>query len=471
VEILIFAGFVTLQLLLLWLNDRSPDPSQESAAEHDRGTQLARVQAAFTTAARQMNLKSSAERRWLGARLEGYVDRAHVMVQCTMRVGEPWLTTITVRPRPQLPHDVWFRSFWRTGTSLADAPADLVEPVTDTGDPAFDRLIAVGGHVPAARALLSAPARRAILTLVHGAAVRLGDGEFVREAFEQITSAIRLTAWVRDTLAALKDLRCATDVAGALAEAAHSDPEPGVRARCLATLIAEEPDRPRTSALLDSALADPSDAVRVAAARALGERGLPVLREIATRSDSEEEPAARAVSLLARRLSSAEALAILDSSINAGRHTVALAVIELLGRLADDCACERLCALLHVNEESLAVAAANALGFVHSSAAEEALLQALESRLPQIRHAAVLSLGRVGRVASLAPLRAMADDDTGAAELAAVARQAVAAIEARLPGASRGQVSLAEGEAGHVSLASDALAGRVSISSERSGAS
>jgi len=43
-------------------------------------------------------------------------------------------------------------------------------------------------------------------------------------------------------------------------------------------------------------------------------------------------------------------------------------------------------------------------------------------------------------------------------------QQAIAAIQARIPGASSGQVSLAEGEAGHVSLASDDRAGQVSLS-------
>jgi len=43
-----------------------------------------------------------------------------------------------------------------------------------------------------------------------------------------------------------------------------------------------------------------------------------------------------------------------------------------------------------------------------------------------------------------------------------VVRQAIAEIQSRLPGASPGQVSLAEGETGQLSLADDS-AGRVSI--------
>jgi hypothetical protein len=467
-EFIFLVAFLGIQAALRWIEwQASTERLQQKKAERDKRTKLALVLPAFKAAARQMGFRFAKETRLYGACIEGDVDGTHVVAQCTARAEEPWLTTITVWPQAPLPHDVWFRSHWRTNVSLVDDRAGSSEPAADTGDPAFDRLIAAGGRVGAVRALLRAPARHAIVTLARGAAVRLRNGEFTYEILDRVIDTGRLAALIHSTLAALRTLCPVSDVSAALAQAAHSDPAPGVRARCLATLLSEEPDHPRTSGALDAALADPSDSVRVVAATALGERGVPVLREIAMREEGEEEPSARAIALLGRHLPVEQTLAILDSALERKRLAVAAAAIGSLGRSGDAVAFRRLLVLLHGSVKSLAVVAAGALGEGTSPATEPALIQALASSpaLP-VQDAIVRALGRVGSIATIAHLRAMLASGECHSSLVPIVQHAIAAIQARLTNASPGQVSLAEGESGQVSLVSDDRAGAVTISSE-----
>jgi HEAT repeat protein len=75
--------------------------------------------------------------------------------------------------------------------------------------------------------------------------------------------------------------------------------------------------------------------------------------------------------------------------------------------------------------------------------------------------AAAEALGRSGTVAAVLPLKRAAELSKGI-ELRRAARQAVAEIQSRLPGASPGQLSLSSSEAGRLSLA-QAEAGQLSF--------
>jgi len=75
--------------------------------------------------------------------------------------------------------------------------------------------------------------------------------------------------------------------------------------------------------------------------------------------------------------------------------------------------------------------------------------------------AAARALGRVGSAAAVAPLKE-AEARRREPDLTRAARQAIAEIQARLPGASPGQLSLASGETGSLSLAEDER-GRLSL--------
>jgi len=122
-------------------------------------------------------------------------------------------------------------------------------------------------------------------------------------------------------------------------------------------------------------------------------------------------------------------------------------------------------ALLSESDE-VAVAASRVLKEGGTARSEGALIEALTHRLADVQRDAVIALGRVGTVESVAPL-ADWDAHHGLDRLVrADARRAIAEIQSRLPGASPGQLSLAGAEAGQVSLASEDRRGEVSLEAD-----
>ena len=72
----------------------------------------------------------------------------------------------------------------------------------------------------------------------------------------------------------------------------------------------------------------------------------------------------------------------------------------------------------------------------------------------------------MGGAAAVAPLRTMAARFPFDLGLRRASRQAIAAIQSRLTGATPGQLSLADGGSGQLSLAEESADGRVSIADE-----
>jgi HEAT repeat protein len=124
--------------------------------------------------------------------------------------------------------------------------------------------------------------------------------------------------------------------------------------------------------------------------------------------------------------------------------------------------------VLAVEDGPLAITAAQALGASGSPAAEAPLVRALAQSASDVAAAAAEALGSVGSAAAVLALKEAADSTGASTGLRRAARQAVAEIQSRLQGASPGQVSLAEGEAGQLSLAGEDPVGRVTLADQRS---
>jgi hypothetical protein len=97
----------------------------------------------------------------------------------------------------------------------------------------------------------------------------------------------------------------------------------------------------------------------------------------------------------------------------------------------------------------------------HGDPQDEPLLLALatEGQDYALRLAAVRALGQVGSAHAVPSLADLAS--AGSADLRRAGREAIATIQARLHGATPGQLSLDPGSAGQIALADDA-AGRLS---------
>ena len=109
-----------------------------------------------------------------------------------------------------------------------------------------------------------------------------------------------------------------------------------------------------------------------------------------------------------------------------------------------------------------AIACLETLGARGAVASEDAILAALLCPLDGVRIAAARALGRAGTADAVRDLLAVSESGPG--ELRRAARQAIAEIQSRLPGASPGQLSLAGGEAGALSLAENVAEGSRSSS-------
>jgi hypothetical protein len=327
----------------------------------------------------------------------------------------------------------------------------------ELGDPAFDAAYLVQGDTVHALALLDADTRRLLLALHDRADVDLSAGS--------LAAALRLDrgATVDDVLPRLVKLvrrwSGGNPLHVRLIRNLRKDPSPSVRLNnlvCLLRMYAEHRD---TRAALRFARRDASTEVRLLAAAALGSEGHPVLLDIAENA-ADDTCAARAIEALGRHLSREQATGILQRAIGAGRTSVACASIYWLGRHSGRESAATLIPLLELVAAAPAIAAATVLGDIGATAAEPALIAAL-SREPEVRLAAANALAHIGSAASVLPLCEAADRFSLDKDLGRATRQAIAEIQARLTGATPGQVSLAGDGAGQLSVAGDE-AGRLS---------
>jgi HEAT repeat protein len=220
-------------------------------------------------------------------------------------------------------------------------------------------------------------------------------------------------------------------VRGRLAANARHDPVAGVRLLNLLALVRLHPGDAFTAAELRAATSDRDAEVRLRAGIELGKDGRDVLLALAADRAVEDRCSARAIEALGRDFPAEQARAQLARACREVRReplrpASLRACIAVLGR---------------------------------RGGAEATLINALELGHEQVRVAAADALGAVGSAAAVLPLKEAAERHGGT--LASAARNAIAEIQSRLTG-SPGELSLAEGEAGHLSLTAD-VGGRVSL--------
>jgi HEAT repeat protein len=333
----------------------------------------------------------------------------------------------------------------------------------ETGDDAFDDEFYVSGPSTPVRAVLDEETRRLLTALRAEVGLQVVNGELRGGVHDR--DNVTLAGTLPTVLAAAHRLRRPADIAAALARNMRSDPQPRVRLENLLALVREYPENEITKAALRAGCDDANDEVRVRAATALGEEGRRTLIEIAETEHAEDGPSARAIAALGDHLSEGDMQATLVRALRTRRVQTARACLDGLARWAPAEAIPAIARVLAMEKGELAVAAAQALAETELPAAEAPLLAALSRDVPDVRVAAASALGRVGSSGAVLPLKEIetryGDDATRRA-----ARQAVAAIQSRLPGASPGQLSLAAADAGALSLAEDET-GRLSLDEDR----
>lgn len=326
----------------------------------------------------------------------------------------------------------------------------------EVGDKGFDNAFYVLGPTLLVSALLDAGLRRLLVNVSSARKLEIVGGEVRTELPDQaVADALPFFLQIGRRLAQ------PLDVPGRLAENARRDPEAGVRLRNLVLLIRELPADPRTAEALRAAALDPSPEMRLQAGRELGAEGRGILVELAEGME-DDGCSAQAVAIVGRELSFERTRAILLLALRKRHLQTARACLERLGRSRDAAAVETLMTVLSREGGQLAATAATALGWTGSPAAERPLIAALVRDPSDVAPAAAIALARVGSAAAVLPLKEAAERHGPDSGFGRAARQAIAEIQSRLPGASPGQLSLDGAEAGRLSLAADP-AGQLSL--------
>jgi hypothetical protein len=325
----------------------------------------------------------------------------------------------------------------------------------ETGDESFDGRFFIEGPMRLVTVLLDAEMRKLLLRLSTEGMLELSRGELrVEAADDDLTRVMPLLLDIGRRLCG------PVAVAQRLAENAGRDPNAAVRLRNLILLIREHPGEPGTVEALRVACKDPSPQIRLRAARELRGEGLGILLELV---ESEEDAvSAEAILALGRELPFERTQALLDQALRRRRLQTAGSCLEALGRSGEPAAVDVLARVLAREKGELAAAAALALGTTGSAGAEPPLILALQRETARLRVAATNALARVGTVAAVLALKDAAGRFPSDPQLQQATRQAIAEIQSRLPGASPGQLSLAEAEVGQLSLA-QAEAGQLSL--------
>ena len=339
-----------------------------------------------------------------------------------------------------------------TATTSAEKSVEIV-----VGDEAFDDAFLVGGPAPAVRAWLDTETRAYLLELHQWGRVMIAHGELRVEVSERKRSL--LPDVLRVQLGVARRLERRLAIAPALLSQVIHDPVPGVRLECLSTLTREFGPSQETGEAARAACGDADPEIRLRAALALGLEGQGVLFELAERL-VDDACAAKALEALESKLEPERLLAILERARKTRRLAASRACLAQLGRKGGAAVLATLVEVM-TSDGELGVDAARALGTTGLPAAEEPLIGALAREPAALRIAAAEALGAVGSAASVLPLKEAADEHAADKELGRAARQAVAEIQARLTGASPGQISLSDNNRGHLSVAGD-TAGRLS---------
>ncbi|MET0556498.1 MAG: hypothetical protein ABW221_25905 [Vicinamibacteria bacterium] len=337
------------------------------------------------------------------------------------------------------------------------------------GDAAFDAALLLQGPTATVRGLFTADARaRARDVFVLDAVVRISGGSLLAEFLERRGRPVPTEDQLRALLALAHALEPGASDLSRLVEVAHGDPVPTVRAAALETLLQETTDVGRTRGTLREALRDPDAAIRLRAANGLGDEGRPTLHTLAADASVEDGTRAAAIVALGGYLTFPRALPLLESALSAGRTRTVCALLKVMGRGSVREAQVLLSVLERAGApeaspeaDAIVAAAQDALLDTGAPVPEDVFLRALASSAGAASRAAVRGLERFGTARAVPPLR----DAEGRADLARAAREAIVAIRSRLTGATPGQVSLAGGDAGQVSVV-DSPHGRLALEEE-----
>lgn len=299
-----------------------------------------------------------------------------------------------------------------------------------SGDPLFDRAIAIEGEDRWLTARMGAEARAMLLEAAPSAGLIAFDG-VVHVGVGLWTSAATMEAALMAGVRLTRLLSEDIDVPEETARNARSDPSPVIRRRCLLRLIRD--NAPDSRDVAASLLEDPAPEVRVTAAKHVGARAVDALWELAR-----------------------------EGAVPAGIRAEALAAYVQHETFEE--ARQGLSSLLSSPQpDPVQAAVADGIRQIGDQRFEPHLLAILSSGGPAGRVMAARALGEVGTLAAVETLAALANRRGEEDALRSAARAAATAIQ-RAGGGEGGRLSVVQVEgAGELSVPGG---GEVSVEEE-----
>lgn len=358
--------------------------------------------------------------------LRQYPNAAALTTQITLSEARPAGSGITATARPP-------------GARSAPREGEI-----ELGAEEFDEQVEVRGDALLGHATLDSATRTELAKLLRGSLLD-GNGTATKLRATLEKSVLEVRVAHRTSANETELVRLAVDLLERLVPLAHALARPSDLERRLAKRFTEEPewqarqrllellarqfrDSQETHQVLTAALEDPRAEVRLAAAKRSSTTGIPVLLALVADPGTSELCAAGAVLALGEALPAAAAEEALHRALDPAQPELAKACLERLVQ-------------------------------AEAPQTEALALQALERS--QTALAAAEALGQVGTTAAVPALRSA--EDRGPREVSRAARQAVAEIQSRLEGAEAGQLTLAAGDVGALSLTAQDEPGRVSL--------
>ena len=393
-----------------------------------------------------------ADRDWIHvAEEEGlWFDRVVSWPQMSGQVHGVDVTAIKAKGgvAVQIPVDPWFTLRRRT-TMIGRNAAEF-----EIGDGPFDERIQVEGDREFALALLDEETRRQALEVVagFGASVEYGTMEVTVRTIRHVPELLRPMAELA------KRLRrpSSNELPELLAHRALYDPSPGVRKRAFDVLASEFADAPDWLRVARERLGDLEVEYRLDAAAGLLRHGnaddqaqaVEALAEIAETQALETADRQRALLAFADHSPPEKVLPLCWTILMERLDEPWQVRLAALSVLVEAEALEELLGVEPMlssdrGEPLEGELLARGLGRLGDIRAQPRLLELLKDDAESVRKAAAESLGSLGDLAAVAPLRKLADSGgllpTSAAS---AALQAIAKIQSRAGGTQAGEISL-----------------------------
>ena len=358
-----------------------------------------RGRARWRALASELKLSFSEESYWLRWRMSGRLRGCAISVvvhqpedrrrglstSISVQTDPPIDTALTLRSE-----DIKSRAFKLLGTDD-----------DQLGDAAFDREICVHGPPMVLLGVLDAPTRAAVRRVIKRWGVYVEGGAIYSDRRGVLTNTHKLRQLLLDMVGLAQHLRPPVDgYQAATQRALASDPEVGVRRRCLDLLLART--GPITEAAATIAMQDADAELRRLAALAAGPAGLDTLQALL---DDPQLGAAEADSIFVTLEAKAPSIAIAQiQRLLVARPRPATAVaVRAAGTLGLREALPRLNTL--ARHPDLAGACVDAMRRFGDPAAEPGLIAALDAPDVEVVRRAVDTLGHLGSRAAIGPLR------------------------------------------------------------------